>query len=117
MDLKAFLDKIKNSPVELMGVIFHDQTGIADARIVGEGTENRVGFNFSSIAQGIADTNSAMLTLVHNHPIGEVRPSQEDLQLTFDLQDRLKKGGVRIHDHLILGGNGGIYSFTKNGVI
>ena len=117
MTLKEFLDKIKNSPVELMGVIFHSTTGIKDFRIVGEGTENRVGFNFSSIAEGIADNKTSMITLVHNHPDGPVRPSKEDLELTFSLQDRLKKANVKIHDHLILGGKGGVYSFADSGVI
>ena len=117
MTLKQFLDQIKNSPVELMGVIFHDRNGIADFRIVGEGTADRCRFSFKPIAEGINATKSAMLPLVHNHPTGEVRPSREDLQMTFDLQDRLKEGGVKIHDHLILGGNGGVYSFAENGVI
>ena len=111
------MEKIKNSPVELMGVIFHSTSGVRDFRIVGEGTATRVGFNFKDIAQGIVDNKSSMLTLVHNHPAGPVRPSQEDLSLTFDLQDRLKKVGIKIHDHLILGGAGGVYSFSENGVI
>lgn len=117
MTLNEFLEKIKASPVELMGVIFHSTTGVKDFRIVGEGTVNRVGFNFKDIAQGIVDNQSSMLTLVHNHPNGVVRPSKDDLQLTFDLQDRLRKVNVKIHDHLILGGRGGVYSFSENGVI
>lgn len=118
MTLNEFLTKIKESPVELMGVIFHSTTGIKDFRVVGKGTENRVGFNFSSISQGIADNRTPMITLVHNHPAGhEVRPSRQDLELTFDLQDRLKKVNIKVHDHLILGGAGGVYSFADNGVI
>lgn len=117
MTLNEFLEKIKNSPVELMGVIFHSKTGVKDFRIVGEGTATRVGFQFRDIAQGIVDNKSTMLTLVHNHPAGPVRPSKEDLELTFHLQDRLKKVNIKIHDHLILGGNGGVYSFSESGVI
>jgi len=117
MTLNEFLEKIKASPVELMGVIFHSTTGVKDYRIVGEGTATRVGFNFKDIAQGIVDNQSSMLTLVHNHPNGPVRPSKEDLDLTFKLQDRLKKVNIKIHDHLILGGNGGVYSFSESGVI
>lgn len=118
MTLNEFLTKIKESPIELMGVIFHSTTGIKDFRIIGEGTETRVGFNFSSIAQGIVDNKTSMITLVHNHPAGhEVRPSREDLDLTFKLQDRLKKVNIKIHDHLILGGAGGVYSFADNKVI
>jgi len=118
MTLNEFLEKIKNSPVELMGVIFHSTTGVKDFRIIGEGTETRVGFNFKDISQGIVDNKTSMITLVHNHPAGhEVRPSKLDLELTFDLVDRLKKVNIKIHDHLILGGAGGVYSFSENGVI
>ena len=117
MTLKEFLDKIKNSPVELMGVIFHSTTGVRDFRIIGEGTETRVGFQFRDIAQGIVDNKTSMITLVHNHPVGPVRPSKDDLELTFSLQDRLKKVNIKIHDHFILGREGGTYSFAENGVI
>lgn len=117
MTLKEFLDKIKNSPVELMGIIFHSTTGVRDFRIIGEGTANRVGFQFRDIAQGIVDNKTTLITLVHNHPTGPVRPSKEDLELTFSLQDRLKKVNVKIHDHLIIGGTSGVYSFADNGVI
>ena len=117
MTLNEFMEKIKNSPVELMGVIFHSTTGVKDFRIIGEGTATRVGFQFRDIAQGIVDNKSSMITLVHNHPNGPVRPSRDDLELTFGLVDRLKKVNIKIHDHLILGGKGGVYSFSENGVI
>lgn len=100
-----------------MGVILHDATGACGARIVGEGTEDRCFFKFSAIAEAIAEHKSAMITLVHNHPTGEVRPSREDLEMTYKLQDKLKEAGVTINDHLIIGGRGGVYSFAENGAL
>ncbi len=117
MNLANFLQQIKESPVELMGVIYHNTSGVAGFKIVGEGTADRCSFSTNTIVAGIKEFRSPMLTLVHNHPQGEVRPSTDDLAATFGLQDRFKKSGDTIRDHLILGGKGGTYSFAENGVI
>ena len=113
MNLENFLQQIKESPVELLGVIYHNSRGVAGFRIVGEGTKDRCNFKFVDVVEGMNDFRSNMITLVHNHPQGEVRPSTEDLTSTFGLQDVLKKSGVTIRDHLILGGKGGTY-FIKS---
>lgn len=95
----------------------HDTTGAFDAKVVGVGTEKRCTVKFSAIANAITESRAAMITLVHNHPTGEVRPSRDDLELTYTLQDKLKEFGVTINDHLILGRRGGIYSFADNGAL
>ena len=115
--IQAFLDNIKASPIEKMGVILHDSTGAIGVRVIGEGTKDRCTFKFSTLAQAIVDHSAAMITLVHNHPTGEVRPSRDDLTMTYKLQDLLKDSGVTINDHLILGGRGGVYSFADNGAL
>lgn len=112
-----FLNQIKNSPVEKLGVILHDSTGAIAARIVGEGDKKRCTIKFSALKQAIADHRASMITLVHNHPTGEVRPSRDDLEMTYKVQDLLKDTGVTVNDHLILGGRGGVYSFAKNGAL
>ena len=115
--IESFLEQIKNSPVEKLGVILHDKTGAIGAAIVGTGTENRCTVKFSAIRNAITEHRAAMITLVHNHPTGAVRPSIEDLEMTYTLQDMLKEAGIAINDHLILGGNGGVFSFADNGVL
>jgi DNA repair protein RadC len=115
--IESFLNQIKNSPIEKLGVILHDSTGAIAARIVGEGDEKSCKIKFSALAQAIADHSASMITLVHNHPTGEVRPSREDLEMTYIVIDKLKEAGVKVNDHLILGGRGGIYSFADNGAI
>jgi DNA repair protein RadC len=115
--IEAFLNEIKNSPVEKLGIIMHNTTGAFAAKIVGVGTEKRCTVKFSVIAEAIAENRASMITLVHNHPAGEVRPSREDLELTYSLQDKLKAAGVKINDHVILGRNGGVYSFADNGAL
>ena len=115
--LTDFLKKIKCSPVEMMGVIYHNENGIAGARIVGTGTINGCKFNFKDILNGVTEYKSVRLTLVHNHPRDNVRPSVEDLETTYQIIDRCKPMGITIRDHLILGKTGGVYSFSENGAL
>ncbi|ASU33612.1 RadC family protein [Mucilaginibacter xinganensis] len=53
--------------------------------------------------------------LVHNHPSGNLKPSNEDLHLTKKLVEAGRLLDIRIMDHLIIT-NGGFYSFADEGV-
>lgn len=52
------------------------------------------------------------VVFVHNHPSGDVRPSQADLRLFLLLEEGARTLGVRCVDHLILS-DGTFYSHTE----
>lgn len=54
------------------------------------------------------------IVLAHNHPSGQLLPSQQDLDLTKKLCAAAKILDIQIVDHIIVAGNG-YYSFTDNG--
>lgn len=60
--------------------------------------------------------NACSLILFHNHPSGNLNPSQADISLT----QKLKKAGetldIAILDHLIIG-ESGFYSFADEGIL
>ena len=62
------------------------------------------------------DKLASSIILVHNHPSGNLQPSQQDLDLT----KKLKKAGevldVSVIDHIIVT-NGSFYSFAEEGVL
>ena len=47
---------------------------------------------------------AAGIILLHNHPSGNPSPSEEDLRLTRQLVEAGRLLGVRVYDHIILGG-------------
>ena len=56
------------------------------------------------------------IILVHNHPSGDVTPSQEDLSVTNRLVEAGKLIGIKVLDHIIIGD--GIYlSFKEKEII
>ncbi|MCK4667751.1 DNA repair protein RadC [Candidatus Dependentiae bacterium] len=53
-------------------------------------------------ADAISD-RAAAIVLIHNHPSGEVNPSNEDLIVTKRLMEAGKLLGIKILDHIIIG--------------
>ena len=56
------------------------------------------------------------IILIHNHPSGSLKPSQNDVYLTKRLSDAGKILGINIMDHLIISDNGYL-SFGDEGII
>lgn len=55
------------------------------------------------------------LILVHNHPSGNIQPSQADITLTQKIREGAKLLDMQVLDHIIFTDNG-FYSFTDNGI-
>lgn len=51
------------------------------------------------------ENNSANIILLHNHPSGNISPSQEDIQVTKKLVEAGKILEINVFDHIIIGGN------------
>ncbi len=59
---------------------------------------------------------AASIVLTHNHPSGNLKPSQADLEVTQKVADACQLMGVDLIDHMIVGKKN-YYSFRENGII
>lgn len=82
--------------------------------LVGLGTLNRTAVNPLDVFSLAASYKTPKIILVHNHTGDNLKPSDEDIDVTA----RLKKGAdtlnVKILDHLIINGDG-FHSFVEGG--
>ncbi|EMS9660363.1 RadC family protein [Klebsiella aerogenes] len=60
--------------------------------------------------------NAAAVILAHNHPSGDITPSQADKTITQRLVQALQLVDIRMPDHLIVGGTQ-ILSFAEHGLL
>ena len=60
--------------------------------------------------------NTATIIMSHNHPSGNLQPSQADLQITKKIQECGKMLDIFIADHVIIGGDS-FYSFADEGMM
>lgn len=57
--------------------------------------------------------SAASMILVHNHPSEDTKPSNEDIAITKRLVEVGEVVGIKVLDHLIIGGND-FFSFKEN---
>lgn len=60
--------------------------------------------------------SAASIILIHNHPSGDLRPSNDDLELTKRLIKAGKLLGINVLDHIIISREG-FLSFKRKGLI
>ncbi|MEO8174214.1 MAG: JAB domain-containing protein [Sediminibacterium sp.] len=60
--------------------------------------------------------NASAIILAHNHPSGNLTPSQQDRAITEKLSEAGKFLDIKIVDHLIIT-NEGFYSFADEGLL
>lgn len=62
------------------------------------------------------ESNATALILCHNHPSGEVKPSQQDINMTSNMEKAGKILEIKVLDHIIIG-NDKYFSFADEGMI
>lgn len=85
--------------------------------IVSVGDINRSMLCVRNIMKSAILSNASGLIMLHNHPSGNVTPSDEDIQSTKHVNDACKLMDMTLLDHIIVGSNGRYYSFKENGGI
>jgi DNA repair protein RadC len=69
------------------------------------------------IILGVAlKSNASAIILIHNHPSGNIQPSNPDLIITNKLKQACDLLELKLLDHLIISKEG-YYSFTDSGIL
>lgn len=68
------------------------------------------------IAKYAVDSLASAVILAHNHPSGNIEPSQVDIQLTKKIKEGLNFLDIKLLDHLILGPSS-YFSMNEQGIM
>ncbi|MBN1185166.1 MAG: JAB domain-containing protein [Bacteroidales bacterium] len=69
------------------------------------------------ILQYAIKSNASGIIVAHNHPSGNLQPSESDLNLTRKIKESGLIMDVQLLDHLIITPEGNYYSFADNGLV
>jgi DNA repair protein RadC len=87
---------------------------VITTRVVSVGLVNKTQVHPREVfADPITDRASAII-VAHNHPVGSLTPSKEDIEVTQRLKAAGETLGIRLLDHIIFNQKG-YYSFLENG--
>jgi DNA repair protein RadC len=117
-----FVDYLKlqfcNHDREHFWVLFlNNQNRIIASEKLFSGTLNQVEVHPTVIARKALLHNARALLLAHNHPSGELSPSQADKLVTERVVACLSILDIQVLDHIIIAPNDGYYSFKEHNLL
>ncbi len=86
-------------------------------QLLSEGTTDSVLMDPDVIAELAVRYKAKYVALMHNHPDGNILPSNEDVQITQRIMKKLKFWDIKLIDHVIFGGNENYFSFQNSKII
>lgn len=107
--------KLSALPHEVFAALFLDaQNRVLAVEELFHGTLTQTSVYPREVVKRALAHNAAALILAHNHPSGIAEPSQADRWLTEQLKTALALVDVKVLDHFIVAGAGGV-SFAERG--
>lgn len=102
-------------PTEEFWVLLLNQaTKVIDKVRISRGGIDQTTADVRTILREALLKRATQIALVHNHPSGNTRPSNEDLRLTQAVQRAAATMNIHLIDHLVIT-DGGYYSFNDEG--
>tara|TARA_R110000824_G_scaffold158708_3_gene332693 strand:- start:873 stop:1385 length:513 start_codon:yes stop_codon:yes gene_type:complete len=96
-------------PVEEVRVLFLDSKNrLISDEVVSRGTISEAPIYPREILKRSLTLDATALILAHNHPSGDPKPSEGDIDATLRLVKAGKELGLTVHDHIIVGSEGWI---------
>jgi len=109
--------KLSDLPHEEFWILFLNRSNsVIKTECISKGGVSGTIVDVRLILKPAVESLASGIILAHNHPSGNLRPSQEDIVLTKKVKEAAKLLDIIIQDHLIIGDQN-YYSFADEGMI
>lgn len=105
--VKVLQDEMKYLKTEqLKLVILNNSNEILKIQNITEGNTNMVAADAKNILCEVIKMQAPKIILIHNHPSGNLNPSQSDITFTKKIKNASEILGIQMLDHIIITENG-----------
>lgn len=87
---------------------------VMSVRVVTIGLINKSQVHPREVFADVLAERASAVIIAHNHPVGEVKPSKEDREVTRRMKEAASVLGINLLDHIIFNRKG-YYSFVEEG--
>ena len=116
-ELLNFAKDLQDSDIEKMLTLYLDAQNQLLCIQVMKGTVNQAVIYPREVIRHALLVGSSAIIIMHNHPSGQVRPSDADIRITKTIQESAKLLELLVHDHIIIGSEGRFFSFREEGLM
>jgi len=115
--IEIILPQVRDLKTEVSKVVYlNSDNRIIDISDAALGTVNRAMPIIREIFHSALQKYAAAIICIHNHPSGSITPSPEDNIFTKELTAAGKLMGIKVLDHIIIGGDS-FYSFADDAML
>lgn len=108
---------IAYSDVEELHLLYLDaKLKIISGELIQRGSITAVSASPREIVKHAINKNAAGLIMVHNHPSGSPKPSENDISLTKKVEQACQLMSIKLHEHIIIT-RSDYFSFLEKGLI
>lgn len=111
-ELRPVLAGLQNE--EFWVILLDRGLRLLDTRMVSSGGVHGTVADPKVIFRKALEKGASCMVVAHNHPSGQLRPSEEDIRLTRKLVEGGRMLDILVQDHIIITA-AGYYSFADNG--
>jgi DNA repair protein RadC len=116
-DVLLLIKDIAGKPQEhFICISLNGANEIIEKRVITVGLLDKSQVHPREVFADIITDRAASVIFAHNHPSGEIKPSNSDLKIHEQLTEASKILGIKVLDHIIISKKG-YYSFQENGLI
>ena len=111
--LKNLFSRVKRE--QFVALYLNNQHQLIASEVLFQGTINSAEVHPRIVVEQALNHQASAVIFSHNHPSGNPKPSDCDIELTKQLQKALKLLDIRCLDHIIVA-HSKTYSFAENGI-
>lgn len=112
--LKTVLNMDKLPTEQFAMLALDTKLNVIGVHVITQGTINQSLVSTRDVFQRALLNNATCIVIAHNHPSGDVEPSNADFNVTKRIKDAGKLLDIKLLDHFIIGYDN-YYSFAENG--
>ena len=112
-----YMEELRHKKIEyLISVMFDSKNGMIADKVISLGTVDSALISPREIYIEALKNEAVYIVLVHNHPSGDITPSNQDILATQRLEKSGSLLGIKLIDHIIIGDKT-YYSFNESGLL
>lgn len=89
---------------------------VMSVRVITIGLINKSHVHPREVFADVISERASAVIIAHNHPVGELAPSEDDIEITNQIKAAGKVLGINLLDHIIFNGKS-YYSFAENDIL
>jgi len=102
---------------EFRVIYLNRANNVIDCKLIGKGGLSQTSVDLRIIFKYAIDSSASSIILSHNHPSGNIEPSDADINITRRIKEAGSIVDIKLLDHIIIGmGNNNYFSFIDENI-